>query len=441
MGLSNLFMRQRTWVIDPVNGNNRNSGVDKANALKNDRERQARMGPNPTWLGGAYHLRYLNDLPPSDEVRIEGYRYSDTNVTLHGSTVDGQGQTNASTGSIHDTLYTGTINTLGALNRTSNVSWQLLSAGLPTSWTASGLIDHRIRLTSGNTGAKAWPWKDLLSKTAHTTAFTPVCTYGLNFSSGHVTTAPASGNTFVVERLTKIPNIFFDLHAIEDFSVNTGQEKNVCESLDLGEGNLVMGGADFWTFDGCRMRLWADNPAGQSQFKCINCAFDQQLVIPPAAPTPALIFAGYAHPAVVGENAVLVEAGSGQGFFDLDFMAIGAPIAIETKNAIKTGHVACFDSSTSGIVVLVGGQLLPTSTSDPSGRSMLWGNGATNYGMLCRTSSRVVGPFTASLTGAQGDLRLGGRTYSWSEVPSNVTGGQLVDAMGGGGIFGEEVFT
>jgi hypothetical protein len=282
------WMAQLVWVVDVINGSDEKSGVNLANAIKTDAERQRRMGPDPLWNGGAYHIRYINDLPVTDPVRLCGRRDRNSCIYLHGSMTDGQGQTIAG-GSAHDTLYSGTITALTTLdNSTAGAthSWELTSSGIPSSWTASSLVDMRIRLTSGaSLGANSFAIKDLGTKKARCSEFMAKYTYTQPtvLALPAPKAPPTNGDTFVVERLTYIPNFETNMNSVDDAGVNTGYVGVMCESLSFGipgnstayGGDIVLndGGDDYIVFDSCRTMLLGGGTGGSFIF--VSCGFYQ----------------------------------------------------------------------------------------------------------------------------------------------------------------------
>lgn len=245
---TNPAMAQLNWYIDPINGNDANDGASATTALRTDDERQRRMGENPIWSAGDYHIFYLNDI---DKVVLRGRRIGSAAIFVHGSATPGNGQS---------ILYSGTIDALTTLSPSTNQPWQITSNGLPVSWTASGLIDGRIRDTTAGTnlGAKGWAIKDLGGKQARCSYFLRANTYVTPLTIGLLTTkSPALNDTFVVERLTKINSLMVSVQ---------GQQQNanppfcvVFESLDIGNDRSIAftSANDQVLFDGCNIYMSA----------------------------------------------------------------------------------------------------------------------------------------------------------------------------------------
>lgn len=243
MGVRNsrYWMGQLNWFIDDA-GNREATGADAAHPIP-EVERRLRMGPNARWDGGEYHIRYLTDL---DEVELLGHVAPSSAVFLHGSATNGQGQS---------TLYSGTANSVVVQDYPTNVPWQVQSNGLTVGWAGDGLLSAttttRLRLTSGNTGAKLWPMKDLGAKTARASNIYPALTYTLTSIGipivGREPTTIANGNTFVAEKLTQIKNFRSKLVSEALFTTVTQannllpQPNIIAESLCLGRRDAAYG--------------------------------------------------------------------------------------------------------------------------------------------------------------------------------------------------------
>ncbi len=191
------WMLQLNWYADSVNGNDENIG-DSTHPIKTDDERVRRMGgTNAVWNAGAYHLYYMgSDLPT---IKILGQRNVNTvsgintTIFLHGGSSAGVGKA---------ILYSGTIDALTAANYIAQ-PWQLTSNAIPASWTASGLINSRGRITSGTViGARFWPVVDIGGKAAYLSEPFAAASYTVPYTTIQALAVPTVGNTFVIESLT-----------------------------------------------------------------------------------------------------------------------------------------------------------------------------------------------------------------------------------------------
>jgi hypothetical protein len=440
-GGSNLFyMQQLNWFIDPVNGNDANDGATAATALQSDAERQRRMGSYPIWSSGAYHLRYLNDLLPSDTFVLAGRRETNSQIFVHGSTVDHQGKA---------TLFTGVIDVLGTLNRATgtNESWLITSNALPVSWTASGLLNKRIRLTSGAaTGAISGVMKDLGAKQARVCQFRAPVSYTVpvNPSGFTSTSTPVATNTFVVESLVCLPTVLITLDSADNFSTNLGSPV-IFDSVVLGInaaqtlGDFVLKSSDVIVLDGCGWTMF------DLLAECIELLISGSIAEVSANlganVAILLLAAGFSATTVSssagGNNNVTVQS---------DFMVQGARFLVNGPVGWLRGAV--FDAPGPGAVQMITNGRFDGSTQ--AGSFFCWGKGnavvglAVGVGTVSYLAGQVAG-FT--ITGTGGDFSV--RAVTTIRPFDNTTGAYvataattwaiLAAAVGGGTGFGGNV--
>ncbi len=398
-------MSQKSWFIDSVNGSDGQNGLTAQTAIKTDAERQRRMGSFPVWNAGAYHIRYLNDLPLSDPVILTGRRTSQTTIFLHGSTIDGHGKA---------ILYTVAADAVVInFNRATNIPVQVASAGLPVSWTASGLIGQRMRRTNG-TAVLTWPVKDLGAKNARCCIALDTAPFTVPFNPATAQTALVNGDTFVVESLVKIPNFSCDIISSDDISVNTpGVNGIVVESLDVGNAALAIEQAQgVLVFVGCILSPPSYASKGISGgADIVSCRITRSVTSP--APSPATF-----GDAVNGKSIII---NGGYSDVDLlfgrarinpkdDFMGQGITITFNATLLILQ-NVQMFDSPGSPFIFIGAGTYLFV------GGSTLWGSGNTTAsldltvpGIILKTEAT----FTFSIVSGVADIRICGRTTEWS---------------------------
>jgi len=231
------WMLQTTWVVDAANSsalaNDENDGLTATTPLLTDTERQRRMGPNPDWSKATeYHLRYISDVPTTQPIVI-AKKGGTTQLFVHGSMTDGAGQS---------TLFSGTSGTITALNYAAaggGQPWEMICATIPASWTASGLVNKRLRFTSGaNIRGVLWIIKDLggAAPDAHARLSEPQVFF--NQTAPLVVSAntftPAPGDTFVVENLTTLGRVVLDVESPNGImfdSVNLTIVSGVCSAV------------------------------------------------------------------------------------------------------------------------------------------------------------------------------------------------------------------
>lgn len=196
------------WYIDPVSGDDSNSGTDPAEPLKTHEEIRQRIGRQPISVEVTIHL--------ADDLDEDNPIFCDFTVAATGS-IRYVGEKTLTT------LYSGSFTAVTPLSRSGNEATLVADASLPVSWDASGLLTstfsatRRIRITGGNpsnVGAVAYAVGEPVAKTARTTPFGFIETaiFGtdphfrvLNNAGFPVPTASANygapdvGDTYVVE--------------------------------------------------------------------------------------------------------------------------------------------------------------------------------------------------------------------------------------------------
>jgi hypothetical protein len=181
-------LAQAEFYIDPVGGDDSNSGATAGQALATWAEYTQRMGVGPVTASPFQLVTLLNDLPASDPMVVNA-RYSE------GLVVQGQ----------RTTLVSGTVTAAVAWDTTSSpvTPGTLEDLGLTgTSWSDSGpggssLIGKQVVMTSGaNVGKTGWLLADLGAKVARISLLYDT----LTFASG----TPAPGDTFDVVDLTVV---------------------------------------------------------------------------------------------------------------------------------------------------------------------------------------------------------------------------------------------
>jgi hypothetical protein len=388
------WMKQLNWFVDPANvaASDENDGATGATPLATDAERQRRMGPNPLWDAGGYHIRFISDLPVSDVVRVVGTVAQTATLFFHGSATNGQGQS---------VLYTVAADAVViALNRATNTPWQIASAGLPVSWTASGCVNKRLRRTNG-TAVKGWVVKDLGAKNARCSQGLNANTYTVPCNISNTLWVPANGDTFVVEKLTVVPSLLVNLQPTDDFSVNTFGFSVIFESLDLGgtgfNFNVTWGGLNPLVFDGCELSLWTHNGQGFIQYQCCQV---KNFGAPP----------GFFNDFHAGYSRTNLQLGTGESIgrgnsylFEQDFMCQGALFNVQ-DGGINFRDVAVFDTSSPFN--------FNTSLGGGFGNGTIWGSGNTGASVNIAGSGCVVqflAGTTFNIVSATADVRICGR--------------------------------
>jgi hypothetical protein len=231
------WMLQQNWYNDNLNvlANDEND-ASAATPLLTDAERQRRMGTFPLWTKLEYHLYYLNDMPTSDPVIISGQcpvNIGGVDIFIHANATKGSGKA---------VLATLTADVVTAENRPAGTNLAVQANAIPVSWTASGWINSRCRMTSGaNIGGFFWPAFDSGAKTAQVSPPQAVANFTVPFVLPTTNTfAPVNGETFVVESLTVIAVLMVNL-----VGFGTGTSNSVVlDSVQITQCMVQAGGLD-----------------------------------------------------------------------------------------------------------------------------------------------------------------------------------------------------
>lgn len=184
------YLTQPDWYIDPITGNDANSGATALLPLATFAELLSRWGVgnilNPT--GGILTINILSDLPVGDPIYLPSYLTAAPDILILF-----QGQ--------RTTLYTGAFTAVTTIDRPNNVPWSATDSALPAANSWTGYLGKRVRVTSGaNAGNMAWVAKDLGTKEAR---FSAPASFSIGGSHA-VLGAFAIADPFVVESLTSV---------------------------------------------------------------------------------------------------------------------------------------------------------------------------------------------------------------------------------------------
>ncbi len=408
------ILDQEEWFVDEQNStglaSDSNDGAAATTPLLTDDERVRRMGEDPVWLSDmAYHIRHLSDF---DHITISGRRESGSMIFVHGSATDGHGQA---------TLYSGTIDSIVALSRTTNQPIEITSNALATTWaTPTNLIGSRIRLTSGAAlGAKGWAIKQLTGKAARCSEFNAAATFTSPFTAATGAASPSAADTFVVERLTIAKKVFVNLTGGR--GVLSNLVGVVFESLDIGQD--VIAGEAFETvkFDGCIVR---NSITTNGTFACLSFDACRLTVASGTAMNFPRAFrieinGGYADTATTNLNALAVVAITrlmGQGG---RFVATGP--AWGDIGGVGPSQLGIFDCGSGDALTIKS----PHGVVFVPG-FILWGSGNVGYsidlrdggGFLWPPSGGGISIANVPIVSATGDVQMGGGSGTRASVPA-----------------------
>lgn len=158
---------QATWWVDPINGKNSSDGKTQGTALNTRGEFYRRMAG--VTLTQNVNVNITSDLKAGDTHVSTIYAPNPLSLTF--------------TAVPAAALFSGIITGYTGANPAGNVVTQMTIAGLPVSWTASGLLGKLIR--KRDKSIVACVVSDLGAKTAHISPpLNPTTLVGANFSIG-----------------------------------------------------------------------------------------------------------------------------------------------------------------------------------------------------------------------------------------------------------------
>lgn len=449
---------QLEWWFDSVNGKNSNGGTSASDALQTPDALTRRVGSSPEWTAGAYHFYFLNDCPATAAgvIRFQGFRSSNASITVHGSATPGQGQSGLVNGNPF-IPFTAAITSVNALDRVGppQRSWQLVCAGIPVSWTASNLVGKRIRWTSG-ISALSWVEIDKTAKTAEIAQVLTTSTFSPQYQQHLTAQIPAGAQTFIVERLTQLPQVIVTLNVVDDYTTNTSLAGLVFDSVEVGKiftQNLAINSTESIVFDGCIVQM-NESVVAAGFIDCQNCQFSQCNWA--SAGVQGQIFGGFA------PSTCTVSFASSDLVVEADFQVRGGDKVQILGGLTHLYRMAVFDTTGQCGVRYRGGKLQFHSGSvlEPAGPSRVWGSGNAGVGVGLGGGNVLLWDNTAfaanaiSITGVSGDFsfdsfltgfpfNVGTRVYdpavpcTWTNAASGTLGGtpfKAIDPRSGAGL-------
>lgn len=365
---------QAAWYIDPVSGNDANTGVDSAHALQTWAEVLNRLPKGKVSQNTTFTL--LSDLPSSDPFDISEWcpdsRYT---LTFNGTPT---------------IISSGTLTGFTARNTATNTPNQVTDTSR-ASWSAYISGGYAIKMTSGNAnGHVAYIAKNLGGNAARVSSFYDV--------SDSTEATPSIGDTYNIIKLTAIP--------VWSIGSNGAGRRLVFNDLDFYNSSQTPNyfSANGINFKNCRLHATPMNAGFIRYFNCCAEYFQGYGGF-------ALIFAGMC----IGVNAnAYVEIEHGQQFQVSDGMLFQS-VNVEIINGgfIRAYDMAVFDSYSHGITMHAFGLFRAEK---------VWGAGNTLFGLKTSGSDHVAlntGVASPSITGSSGDVQLNGTTKLWSTLISD----------------------
>jgi hypothetical protein len=407
------------WYIDSIAGNDENNGATALTALRTGAELSRRYGhgnlvrSTSVDLSIRYHIK--NDLLAPDYFELDVTADVDTYFRILGENTA--------------TLRTGTLANSGGViveNPNTNQPWVIKDTGVVT-WET----DARIRFTNGpaNNGT-CWPAKDLGSGSLRVS---PPCTWDEPdfFNTANAVT-PANGNTYAVERLTKI-NLGEIRVRRTTSAFGFALIVNVA-NLDIqnpGPGFAISDHADGHnlsiSYYGCRVRqplylrseyyinsFLSDGVLGTTFFNNIG-------------------FSGCLFKYINAQNPFFLVSNWRGSFGNVTTYLQGVPLLFVGSNAINAGSVAVFDVPISfanpgghGINVGFAKDVFLEQAASLGVVGSIWGSGNAGAGirMSAGSSLSIHRNSITTITGTGGDFILAdaATARAWDEAVGAPTG-------------------
>jgi hypothetical protein len=391
---------QTAWFINPSTGSDSASGLTSGAALKTDRERQRRVSTYPvtvtvnhTYLGSANVGDFI--VPPI--VGVGGY------VVF-----------SASAGT--STLFTGAITT--ATTQSGNTQGAIVDTSIPVSWTASGLLGKRFRVTSGaRVGATTWIANDFggtSKKAGIGDPQTYVTTYPPTYAANRVTLV--AGDPYVIEQLPLWP-VVFESNPIVTVSGGTST-KIVFEGFEFTDSNGNPSTTIVPNYGiGYSVNVYGSCMSAMSgTFASWVTQWDDGFV--PDAGHQLYIDGGV----IFGTSTAFplyIDPGSDVSVLDSTIFVGGSGLQVLGQmNVFGNGGMGVINQTGDGVHILAGGIL---SLGNPffGGPAPLWGTGNTGKGTRIEAQGSLSYNTTPTLTGTSGDAIIGGDAKTWSVIATN----------------------
>lgn len=401
--MSSLYWRrQPTWLVDPISGNDRDTGL-AGHAIKTLEEISRRWGRSGTaGLAQATSIT-MTSPPPAGDVFEPSVAFADAgSLSLVGTP-----------GIVATSTFTGVT----SINRGTQTFQAVTDAAvLGGSW-APYVGTHMVRIVGGpRAGSTAYVYADLGSQTARTTRFSKP-NLG-TFIPTFATMAPQVGDAYQLLLPTKV-----SVGVVRVQAANNSVATKQLSMVDVFAHSIV----DSSLFTG----------GGMAGFRFANCQFDAFRLTGAAGNAQGCNFNGATTAAglYIGANAQFLAYTGGalnppqflpgsNSTLDLDFLFSSTTPLIQTGAVVTGGLVACFGA---GGLWLEGGNYYSDPGND-SGLDLLWGAGLTSNALTVRngTFAYTTKPTLMAGSGTPREVRLGGSPgftpngtdITWAMVPA-----------------------
>lgn len=410
---------ETAWFIDPVAGNDNNTGTTVGKALKTHEELRGRIGDHV--INQTVTVSLLNDFGDDNPIII------DFTIGRFGGMIYRGTKTLT-------TLFTGTFTGVTPISRAANQPTEVTDASLPVGWGASGLVNDtfsvplRIRITAGpNSGAISWATKDLGAKTARTSPFglpsVSVNPLPLDPPTAFRLRTPAVTDPYVVETGFPLIQQFVCMPRILSFvTSNAPQVLFLDLALEQSTNHIPIiaaprggGAAPTILFSGCdTSRL---SPQSKTSFVASELGKSSGFNIVLLGGELFLLAQAVFVPIFQNEGSVLqlvtdtLVEGSGMG-----------GIALDLRGAVRNSAVCIMDAPGDAIKLSRGAFLSATAPFGAADPSHIYGSGNGGFGVNVTPGSQQIynatGPenFLPTINLGASEVKIGTITTTWAAV-------------------------
>jgi hypothetical protein len=394
------ILSQANWYIS-TSGSNSNDGATSSTALRSHAELMRRIGGGLTDVSVTIHV--LDNALANEDC------YAVWNIGVNGYV--------RYLGYVTATLASGTFTAVTDIDKPNNIPFDITDTNLSDTWANLGLINERIRITSGaREGAIAWLAKDLGAKKARVSEWKvtelPITIY-------YPTVFPQVGDPYAVESLSAIKSL--RLNILSGTGVVSSSGRIVFEDLSISPSELfddavssaALGGYNTLFLFNCNMGVYWPQSGSASLYNC-------RVYWPYfAGPVQGRIAGGLVTWGCGGERgATVVLVGvTYQGSFGI-VVNSGAFFSVALGTGADLGGIGCFDMGSSPVRVVGLGRFYAAAP--------VYGLNNAGYVFQVSESGTAVYETTSHLTavGASGDTSIGGTPKAYAALPFfNVTNG------------------
>jgi hypothetical protein len=380
---SNTFGTQPTWYVDPINGNDNNTGLTAPTALQTLGELARRL--DRQLLNQQTDVYILSSTPAIDNFYLECEIGPLGVLTIHGTPT---------------TLHTGSLTAVTNLDQTTQTPSSITDA-LVGDWTP--FVNKRIRLTNGaQAGAMAWIAKRTAATVARTTAWE-----NYNATTPPYAVTPAAhvnapnGSAYVVEELTAIlGSTLFDIKAPDTFDPTFGSIRFMVEGCSFPGDKLAVRNS------GGSLMMFAHS--------------DVVAAVTLAGSVVRYLNTSFIATEVQGGTVVVYEGGLNGEFeflVNANAQCTVREVLSQGGNFRVLGELFVAGSAGLGIFDVAGA--VPALMVEPGGLArdnLIWGLNNADVGIRVRAAGAVVYQAKPTLTGTS-DTDVGGTPKAYAAIP------------------------